>query len=220
MARTVAVVCLLAVLAAPVLAEEEKPPARKVIEGVAPMTGRDAMVKGLTRILRVTMDPKLSEEYLFGISGTAFLATVCANNCNCRDFRELYLAINPTLKALGVEYEYFEGKDAAIWDRIRASIDAGIPVTAWGLFGDGRLLLSMGARSVVPWVGGRIGYLSQSLDVAELPNNLGADIIMAFDDCPPSVDPAMLNESRRRTAAERSGPGSAGSRRPDPRHSP
>lgn len=45
--------------------------------------------------------------------------------------------------------------------------------TFWGLFGDGRLLLSMGARSVVPWVGGRIGYLSQSLDVAELPNNQG-----------------------------------------------
>ena len=136
MARTVVVVCLLAVLAAPVLAEDEKP-ARAVIEGVAPMTGRDAMVKGLTRILRVTMDPKLSEEYLFGISGAAFLATVCANNCNCRDFRELYNGVNPALKALGVEYEYFEGKDPAIWDRIRASIDAGIPVTAWGLFGDG-----------------------------------------------------------------------------------
>jgi len=45
--------------------------------------------------------------------------------------------------------------------------------TFWGLFGDGRLLLSMGARSVVPWVGGRVGYLSQSLSVAELPNNQG-----------------------------------------------
>ena len=32
----------------------------------------------------------------------------------------------------------------------------------------------------------------------EVQNNLGADIIMAFDDCPPSVDPATLNESRKR----------------------
>lgn len=43
----------------------------------------------------------------------------------------------------------------------------------WGLFADGRLLLSMGAQSVVPWVGGRAGYISQSLNVAELPNNEG-----------------------------------------------
>jgi queuine tRNA-ribosyltransferase len=40
----------------------------------------------------------------------------------------------------------------------------------------------------------------------EVQNNLGADIIMAFDDCPPSVDPATFNESRRRLAAQRSGP--------------
>ena len=43
------------------------------------------------------MDPELSEAYLFGISGTAFLATVCANNCNCRDFREMYTLIDGTL---------------------------------------------------------------------------------------------------------------------------
>lgn len=40
----------------------------------------------------------------------------------------------------------------------------------------------------------------------EVQNNLGADIIMAFDDCPPSVDPATFNESRRRLAAQRQGP--------------
>jgi hypothetical protein len=45
--------------------------------------------------------------------------------------------------------------------------------TLWGLFADGRLLLSMGAQSVVPWVGGRVGYVSQSLNVEELPNNQG-----------------------------------------------
>ncbi len=40
----------------------------------------------------------------------------------------------------------------------------------------------------------------------EIQNNLGADIIMAFDDCPPSVDPSTLNESRRRLAEKRMGP--------------
>ena len=40
----------------------------------------------------------------------------------------------------------------------------------------------------------------------EVQNNLGADIIMAFDDCPPSVDPASMNESRRRILAQRKGP--------------
>jgi queuine tRNA-ribosyltransferase len=39
----------------------------------------------------------------------------------------------------------------------------------------------------------------------EVQNNLGADIIMAFDDCPPSVDPATFNESRKRLAAQRAG---------------
>jgi queuine tRNA-ribosyltransferase len=39
----------------------------------------------------------------------------------------------------------------------------------------------------------------------EVQNNLGADIIMAFDDCPPSVDPASMNESRRRILAQRKG---------------
>jgi queuine tRNA-ribosyltransferase len=40
----------------------------------------------------------------------------------------------------------------------------------------------------------------------DIQNKLGADIIMAFDDCPPSVDPATMNESRRRLAlAHRAG---------------
>jgi len=39
----------------------------------------------------------------------------------------------------------------------------------------------------------------------EVQNHLGADIIMAFDDCPPSVDPATFNESRRRIAMARAG---------------
>ena len=136
MNRLILALCVGACLSPSPAIAEEGPPTRHVIEGIAPMSGREAMVKALTRALRVTLDPKLSEDYLFGITGTAFLATVCANNCNCRDFRELYSAINPTLDALGVPYEYFEGKDEAIWGRIKASIAAGVPVTAWNLFGD------------------------------------------------------------------------------------
>jgi len=34
----------------------------------------------------------------------------------------------------------------------------------------------------------------------EVQNDLGADVIMAFDDCPPSVDPMTMNETRRRLA--------------------
>lgn len=37
----------------------------------------------------------------------------------------------------------------------------------------------------------------------DVQNKLGADIIMALDDCPPSVDPATLNETRKRLAAQR-----------------
>lgn len=36
----------------------------------------------------------------------------------------------------------------------------------------------------------------------EVQNALGADIIMALDDCPPSVDPASMNQSRQRIAAQ------------------
>jgi len=37
----------------------------------------------------------------------------------------------------------------------------------------------------------------------EVQHALGADIIMAFDDCPPSVDPATFNETRKRLQAQR-----------------
>ena len=36
----------------------------------------------------------------------------------------------------------------------------------------------------------------------EVQNALGADIIMALDDCPPSVDPSSMNQSRQRIAAQ------------------
>lgn len=107
-----------------------------MIPDVEPMPGPDGLTKGLARAIRIAVDPDLTDDDLFGISGNAFLATVCANNCNCRDFREMILRVRPTLDALGIGYEYVEGKDEAIWTRIKASIDGGVPVTAWNLFGD------------------------------------------------------------------------------------
>lgn len=38
-------------------------------------------------------------------------------------------------------------------------------------------------------------------------NKLGADIIMAFDDCPPSIDPKSLNETRKRFLENRQSAG-------------
>ena len=38
----------------------------------------------------------------------------------------------------------------------------------------------------------------------EVQNKLGADIIMALDDCPPSVDPTSMNQSRLRIEGQRS----------------
>ena len=37
----------------------------------------------------------------------------------------------------------------------------------------------------------------------EIQNALGADIIMALDDCPPSVDPSTMNQSRQRITAQK-----------------
>jgi len=44
----------------------------------------------------------------------------------------------------------------------------------------------------------------------EVQNNLGADIIMAFDDCPPAVDPDLAEAARRRRGRE-GGPGETAS---------
>jgi len=46
----------------------------------------------------------------------------------------------------------------------------------------------------------------------EAQHALGADIIMAFDDCPPSVDPHTFNLTRRRLAAQRQRAAGAGRR--------
>jgi len=49
----------------------------------------------------------------------------------------MYTGINAALTGLGVPFEFLEGKDPAIWEKMKASIAAGVPVSAWGLYGDG-----------------------------------------------------------------------------------
>jgi len=44
----------------------------------------------------------------------------------------------------------------------------------------------------------------------EVQNKLGADIIMALDDCPPSIDPATMNQARLRIDAQKSKAGGKG----------
>lgn len=108
-----------------------------VITNVEPMQGPDPTLSAIARSVRVAREPSLTDAYLFGVSGAAFLATVCSNNCNCREWRELSLRIDPALKALGVEFEKLEGgSDDATWARVKASIDDGVPVQVWNLFGD------------------------------------------------------------------------------------
>jgi len=130
-------VCLQIVLVAPPIFAGDTP-TRSVIDGVEPMEGADPLVKSLGRAIRIAVDPSISDSYLHGISGSAFLATVCANNCTCRDFRERDLAVKPALTALGIKFEHFEfpGGDADCWERIKASIADGVPVVGWSPFGD------------------------------------------------------------------------------------
>ena len=108
----------------------------KIILDVEPVGGRDPMVRCLARIIRIAVDQTLTDDDLYGLSGIAFLATVCANNCTCRDFRELAISVEYTMKKMGISFEHFEGNDAAIWDRIKTSIDDGVPVLAWNILGD------------------------------------------------------------------------------------
>ncbi len=42
--------------------------------------------------------------------------------------------------------------------------------TVWGIFADGRLVLEMNARSIAPYVGGRVAYINQSLDTQVVPD--------------------------------------------------
>ena len=107
-----------------------------VIPNIEPMEGPDPTVGALARAIRAANDPAVSDTYLFGVTGAAFLATVCANNCNCREWRELSLRLDPTLKALGVPFEKIEGSYDATWGKVKASIDDGVPVVGWNALGD------------------------------------------------------------------------------------
>jgi hypothetical protein len=128
------VVLALSLPALPALAES--PPKRCVIQGVESLSGPAPLVPSLGRTVRAAVDPSISDDYLAGVSGVAFLATVCANNCTCRDYREMALVLNPALEALGIGFEHFEKGDDACWERIKASIADGVPVVAWNPFGD------------------------------------------------------------------------------------
>jgi len=107
-----------------------------VIPNIEPMQGPDPTVGALARAIRAANDPAVTDTYLFGVTGAAFLATVCANNCNCREWRELSLRLDPTLRALGVPFEKIEGSDDATWAKVKASIDDGVPVVGWNPLGD------------------------------------------------------------------------------------
>jgi len=126
----------LAVCALAAAAAAQELPARHVIPEIPPLPGPDPLVKAIGRAVRVAADPALSDDYLFGVTGGAFLATVCSNNCNCRDYRELSLSVDPALDALGLRVERFDGTDDATWLRVKASLADGVPVVAWNPFGD------------------------------------------------------------------------------------
>lgn len=108
-----------------------------VIPDIEPMQGPDPTLSAVARSIRAASDPSVSDAYLFGVSGVAFLATVCSNNCNCREYRELFLRLDPTLMALGVEFEKLDNAtDEASWAKVKASIDDNVPVLIFNLFGD------------------------------------------------------------------------------------
>lgn len=107
-----------------------------IIPGIERMEGPDPTMAALARAVRAAVDPAVTDEYMFGISGVAFLATVCANNCNCRDYRELSLRIEPGLRRIAVTSQYWKEGGPEAWEDIRKSIDDGVPVVVFNLFGD------------------------------------------------------------------------------------
>jgi len=120
----------------PAAAPAAEPPPRHVIPDVEPVSGPDPMVRILARILRIAVDPGITDDDLYGLTGAAFLSTVCANNCTCRDFRELTIAVQHGLAEMGVSFEHFEEDGPEVWKRIKRSVADGVPVLAWNLFGD------------------------------------------------------------------------------------
>lgn len=109
---------------------------RKMIEDVEPLRGTDPLLGGIARAIRIAADPKVTDASVAGVSGAAFLAAVCSNNCSCRDYRELFPRLRAGVAALGVTMEFLEWADASAWTRIKASIDDGVPVVAWNALGD------------------------------------------------------------------------------------
>jgi len=120
--------------------KEEESTGRALIEGVpGGIEGPACALSSLARALEPSGLRGLPAFYLRGLSGDAMLATVCQNNCGCRDYREMQVRVMPVLDLLGLEAEYVAepeiGTEVA-WARVKASLDAGIPVVVFNLFGD------------------------------------------------------------------------------------
>ncbi len=118
------------------MATSQPPRQARVAQAIEPLQGPDPTLPALARVIRIAADPALSDDDLQGLTGAAFLATVCSNNCNCREWRELALRIGPALTVLGISFEQMTGGDDAAWERVKGSIADGVPVVLWNAFGD------------------------------------------------------------------------------------
>jgi hypothetical protein len=131
------VVLLVALLALPAGAAPPEEPV--LIEGVTGVEGPECSADAIQAALNAGLDAKLPPHYLEGISGIAFLATVCQNNCLCRDYREATVRLRGAVRALGYEVIYLDGKTTPkeeAWRLIRDSLERGVPPVVFNLFGD------------------------------------------------------------------------------------
>jgi hypothetical protein len=135
--RVLVALALAAVLAPPSLAE---PGEAVLIEGVKGVVGPECGALAITRALNAGLDANLPDHDLEGFSGIAFLATVCQNNCLCRDYREATVRLQDAVRALGYEITHLNPKTMTkeeIWGLVRGSLDRGVPAVVFNLFGMG-----------------------------------------------------------------------------------
>ncbi|MBI4616878.1 MAG: hypothetical protein HY720_24910 [Planctomycetes bacterium] len=113
---------------------------RAMIPDVPPLpAGPDCTMDSLTRAVNAGYGEGLPDHYLPGLSGVAFLATVCQDHCLCRDYREIAFRWAPALDGLGYASRYVDGAkippDEA-WRALADSLGRGVPAVAFNLFGD------------------------------------------------------------------------------------
>jgi hypothetical protein len=110
-----------------------------MIPGVKGIEGSGTGAIAFTRALNAGFGAKLPDPYLEGFSGIAFLATVCQNNCLCRDYREADVRLAGAVRALGYDVTHLDGgktvSNEKAWALIRSSLDRGVPAVAFNLFG-------------------------------------------------------------------------------------